>query len=185
MVRYVLCSSLFELKFPFLVTEALLNMLKLIKLLLLFTLTWSLSLPVNACFGPKLYLGTPAGEDGELLFHLAAIYVQEKTGVESIRFEFSDGQGAEDLLRQEKVDLAFHPSASESWKTLLQVGNELFLLSGPRPTDNLQFTTVPRSLAKLQTLLTLQELTALRRQIAAGVLPATAVRQLYMLRGWL
>lgn len=149
-------------------------------LLLLFT-----ALPATACFGPKLYVGTPAGEEGELLFHLAAIYIHEKTGVDSLRFEMEDGQTAQQLLQQEQVDLIFSRTADESWPALLQVGAELWLLSGPRPTDDLQFTTVPRTLKKLQRLLSTEILAALQQQVAAGVLPATAVRKLYMERSWI
>lgn len=143
------------------------------------------ALPAAACFGPKLYIATPAGEDGELLFHLAAIYLHEKTGVESIRFELTEEQTAEQVLQQEKADLAFQQSASQTHKALLQLGTELWLLTGPRPTDDLQFTTVPRSLTKLQRLLTVQDLVQLRLQVAAGVLPAAAIRQLYQQRSWI
>ncbi|HEY5672489.1 MAG TPA: hypothetical protein VIR78_02170 [Malonomonas sp.] len=149
-------------------------------LLLLF-----LALPAAACFGPKLYLGTPAGEEGELLFHLAAIYIHEKTGVESIRFELNNEQTPADVLQKEQVDLVFAPSASDDRPALLQIGAELWLLSGPRPIDDLQFTTVPRTLAKLQRLMTAEDLALLRQQVARGVLPAAAVRQLYRQRSWI
>jgi hypothetical protein len=142
-------------------------------------------LPASACFGPKLYIGTPAGEDGELLFHLASIYIHEKTGVDSTRFEMTGEQSAEGMLHQDQVDLVFSPHAIAAGKVLLQIGTELWLLSGPRPTDDLQFTTVPRTLKKLQRLLTVEDLSALRQQVAAGVLPATAIRKLYMERSWI
>ena len=143
------------------------------------------ALPASACFGPKLYIGTGPGEEGELLFHLASLYIHEKTGVDSIRLEMDQEQSAEGLLQQQQVDLAFHHQAGSDWKTLLQIGAELWLLSGPRPTDDLQFTTVPRALQKLQRLLTAEDLTMLRQQVAAGILPATAVRNLYSQRGWI
>lgn len=152
----------------------------LLAILLLLT-----ALPVSACFGPKLYIGTPAGEDGELLFHLADIYLHEKTGVESLRFELTENQTAEAALQNEQVDLAFQRSASQTRPALLQLGDQWWLLSGPRPTDDLQFTTVPRTLAKLQRLMTAQDLAQLRQQVAAGALPAAAVRQLYQQRSWL
>ncbi len=143
------------------------------------------ALPAAACFGPKLYIGTPAGEDGELLFHLAAIYLHEKTGVDSTRFEMTGEQSVEQVLQQDQVDLVFSHHAVATRKALLQIGNELWLLSGPRPTDDLQFTTVPRTLKKLQRLLSAEDLSALRQQVAAGVLPATAIRKLYMERSWI
>lgn len=139
----------------------------------------------GACFGPKLYVGTAAGEDGELLFHLVAIYVKEKTGVESLRVELTSGQTAEDLLQQKKIDLGFYSSASEKWPHLLRVGRELFLLHGPRPTDDLQFTTVPKALLRLQKNLQPADLQTLRQQVSVGVLPAKAVRTFYLQRGWI
>jgi hypothetical protein len=144
-----------------------------------------LAFPAGACFGPKLYVGTPAGEDGELLFYLVAIYIKEKTGVESLRVELAEEQAGEKFLQQDKVDLVFHSAASADWKALLQLEQQLWLLSGPRPTQDLQFTTVPRALSKLQRLLTVAELSELRRQVAAGVLPAKVVRTRYMERGWI
>lgn len=155
-----------------------------IKSLVLFLLL-SISAPVVACFGPKLYVGTPAGVDGELLYHLVTIYVQEKTGVESERVEFAGDEAAEDLLQQEKIDFGFSQASSAKWPHLLSVSEELFLLSGPRPTEDLQFTTVPKALSKLQALLLQEDLALLRSKIEAGQLPAKAVRNLYMQRGWI
>lgn len=143
------------------------------------------TMPGFACFGPKLFIGTPAGEKGELLFHLAALYIHEKTGVESKRFEFNPGQGAEQALQLEQVDLAFSFAESDSWQSLLQIDDQFWLLSGPRPTEDLQFTTVPRTLEKLQRLLTPEDLENLQTQVAQGDLPATAVRKLYMERSWI
>ena len=159
--------------------------IQLLKTLLFILLLALFALPAAACFGPKLYIGTPAGEEGELLFHLASIYIHEKTGVDSTRFEMTDEQSAEAVLQREEVDLVFSHSAVATRKALLQIGAELWLLSGPRPTDDLQFTTVPRTLKKLQRLLTTEDLSALQRQVASGVLPATAIRKLYMERNWI
>jgi hypothetical protein len=155
------------------------------KFIVTLILILGLVFPAGACFGPKLYLGSVAGEDGELLFHLVSIYVKEKTGVESIRQEMTEDQTAESLLQKEQVDLAFSATASSEWSALLQVGSDLHLLSGPRPTQDLQFTTVPRALKKLAKILKVQDLELLREQVAGGSLPATAVRQLYMQRGWI
>ena len=145
----------------------------------------SIGSPAGACFGPKLFLGTPAGEEGELLYHLVAIYIKEKTGVESVRLEMAPQQTAESLLQGEEVDLVFSPAASRSWPTILEVGTRLWLLNGPRPTDDLQFTTVPRALAKLGRLLNDDLLNQLRTQVAAGQLPAKVVRSYYMQQGWI
>lgn len=157
----------------------------MLKTLLFSLLLLFVALPATACFGPKLYIATPVGEDGELLFHLAAIYLHEKTGVDAIRFELTEELTAETFLQQEQVDLAFQPRASQTQRALLQVGDELWLLTGPRPTDDLQFSTVPKAFAKLQRLLKPQDLAELRQQVAAGVLPAAAVRQLYQQRSWI
>ncbi len=144
-----------------------------------------ISSPAGACFGPKLFVGTPSGEDGELLFHLVSIYIKEKTGVESLRQELAAKQTAEGLLQQEEVDLVFAPQQSPNWNSLFQVGEQLFLLSGPRPTQDLQFTTVPRALSKLKRLFKVEDLAKLRQKVASGVLPAKAVRSYYMQEGWI
>ena len=155
------------------------------RILLATLLFFTTLLPAAACFGPKLYIGSVAGEEGELLFHLAAIYIHEKTGVDSIRLEMTAEQTPTGLLQAEEVDLVFSVAPSQDWQSLLQVGNQLQLLSGPRPTDDLQFTTVPRALAKLQRLLNPADLAQLQEKVAAGTLPAKAVRQLFMQRGWI
>ncbi len=141
--------------------------------------------PAFACFGPKLYIGSAAGERGELLYHLVAIYIHEKTGVDSIRLEMTAEQTALGLLQAEEVDLVFAEAPSQDWKSLLQIGTELQLLSGPRPTDDLQFTTVPRALDKLQRLLKPADLAQLQGEVEAGALPAKAVRKLFMQRSWI
>lgn len=151
---------------------------------LLVTLLLFVAMPLCACFGPKLYVGTATGLDGELLFHLVSLYVQEKTGVESIRVEMTAEQTAVQLLQQEKVDLAFAAAASDNWPSLLNVA-DLSLLAGPRPTGDLQFTTVPKALDRLHLRLKAADLTLLRLQVAQGVLPARAVRNLYTQRGWI
>lgn len=148
-------------------------------------LLFALVLPASACFGPKLYIGTPAGVDGELLFHVVAIYIHEKTGVDSLRSVLNEQQTPLSVLRDGQVDLTFAEAPSGDWTTLFQPDNALWLLSGSRPTDDLQFSTVPRALQKLQRLFSPADLALLRQLVAAGTLPATAVRSLYMERGWI
>ena len=144
-----------------------------------------ISLSAYACFGPKLYIGTAAGEEGEMLFHLVAIYLKEKTGVESLRVELTDEQTAETLLEQEKIDFGFSSSSSAKWPQLFSFDQQLYLLHGPRPVEDLQFTTVPKALKRLQKRLQADDLKLLRQQVASGLLPAKAVRALYMQRGWI
>lgn len=164
--------------------ERFFKMLALIKYIIILGLLL-IALPAGACFGPKLYVATDAGEEGELLFYLVAIYIQEKTGIESTRFEMAPEESGENLLLQDKIDLVFASAANKKWPSLLVVADELFLLSGPRPTDDLQFTTVPKALSRLQSRLKSADLVLLRQQVAKGVLPAKAVRTLYMQRGWI
>jgi hypothetical protein len=144
-----------------------------------------IALPVCACFGPKLYVGTASGVEGELQFHLLSLYIQEKTGVESIRVAMSEGQTANNLLQEEKIDFGFSTVPNDDWPHLLAVGEQLYLLHGPRPVADLQFTTVPKALKRLQKVLKVEDWTLLQQQVAAGALPAKAVRQLYMQRGWI
>ncbi len=96
--------------------------------------------PALACFGPKLYVGVPAGADGEILYALVSLYVKEKTGVESVSVELKGESGVE-LIRQEKVDLAFVPAGTEGAEGLLAIAGGPLLVSGPRPLNDLQFTT--------------------------------------------
>lgn len=141
--------------------------------------------PVAACFGPQIFIGTAEGLEGEMRYHLIAIYLHEKTGIDSTRVVLKPGQSALQAIAAKKIDLGFESPQQTDVPVLLQLKNGPNLYSGPRPLEDLQFSTLGRALEKLNQSLTLEHLDQLRRDISAGVLPATAVRQLMQQQGWI
>jgi hypothetical protein len=139
----------------------------------------------NACFGPKIFIGTAEGLEGEMRYHLIAIYVHEKTGIDSTRVVLQPGQSALEAIAAEEIDLGFDLRRDTDTPVLLQLKEDQSLYSGPRPLNDLQFSTLSRALEKLNQRLTLEHLAQLRREIDAGVLPATAVRNLMQQQGWI
>ncbi len=143
-----------------------------------------LGVPGQACFGPKLYLGVPATRDGEVLAELAALYVKEKTGVESVLVPLA-GKDPVREIRQERLDLAVAPAEEERLPDLLAVAGVPALLSGTRPLQELQFTTVAPALKKLAGLLDAELVSRLVADVAAGEPVKARVRRLLMERAWI
>lgn len=141
--------------------------------------------PAQGCFGPKLYIGSSATPQGELLFELVALYVKEKTGTESLRVVIEPGGDPLALLRGEKVDLAFALAASGPEPALLAVAGLPMLIAGKRPLQDLQFTTVAPALGKLNRLLSAKELEPLVQQVAQGAAPAATARKFLMAKRWI
>lgn len=141
--------------------------------------------PAAACFGPKLYVGVAAEPRQEMLFALVSLYVVEKTGVESERVPLTVADDPGKMLAAERVDLTFAPAPVSGVETLLAIPGYPLLVSGSRPLNDLQFTTVAPALRKLATLLTPRDLAALEARIAAGDKPLAAARRLCMERRWL
>lgn len=139
--------------------------------------------PAAACFGPKLYLGTGAGTQADILFELVALYVQEKTGTEIVRVD-TEGREPLTLLREEKLDLAFAGNARIE-NSLLTVAGLPGLVAGDRPLRDLQFTTVIPALKKLNGLLLAEHVSMMAAEIESGASPAAAVRRFLMERGWI
>lgn len=140
---------------------------------------------VQACFGPKLFVGTGAETEQEVLFALVTLYVQEKTGVESTRVDVTESQGPLDLLTGDKVDLVFMPVNDSSWETVLQLGGLPMLVSGPRPANDLQFTTVLPAITKLGRLLNKSHVELLASQVEAGDSAMSVVRKFLMENRWI
>lgn len=120
-----------------------------------------------------------------MLFEVVALYVKEKTGTESVPVVLKNGEDPLAALRGDKVDLAFSPAAPGPEPALLQVSGLPLLLSGQRPLDDLQFTTVAPALAKLNKLLHAQDLEPLLRQVEQGAPPAATARKFLMTKGWI
>jgi len=140
--------------------------------------------PVLACFGPKLYLGVPATREGEVLAELVALYVKEKTGVESVLVPL-EGKELQAEIDAARLDLGVAMHAAGELPDLLAIVGLPALLSGPRPLNDLQFTTVVPALHKLAELLDAETFAELVHDVAAGEPPKARVRRLLMERAWI
>ncbi|MDH3998489.1 MAG: hypothetical protein OET90_06580 [Desulfuromonadales bacterium] len=167
------------------------------KLLVLLLLFWLCASPATACFGPKLFVGMAAsgagaGKDVEILYALVTLYVQEKTGVESVRVDFADGEEPLRQIEAEKVDLAFVVDDSPDADVVSDVDDVVFavagypqLVSGVRPRNDLQFTTVLPALRKLNRLIQPDDMAQLAEMVEQGDSAMQAVRKLLMQRRWI
>jgi hypothetical protein len=153
-------------------------------LVLLSLLLLLLGGPVVACFGPKLHLGVPDGERKAAVAALVCLYIKEKTGVETVQVPVSADQGVTGV-REDALDMILAAEPDADLETLLAVPGGPFLLSGRRPLDDLQFTTVVLALKKLDERLTAGFMERLAAEIEAGTPPAAAVRQLMMEQRWI
>jgi hypothetical protein len=143
------------------------------------------STPAQACFGPKLFVGVGSTTQQELLYALVALYVQEKTGVESTRVEVGVSQNPLDLLSAEKVDLVFVPVNESVNETVFQLSDLPPLVAGPRPVNDLQFTTVLPAVAKLNRLLTSADVELLVSQVETGKSAMSVARKFLMKNRWI
>lgn len=141
--------------------------------------------PVQACFGPKLFVGVGQGPQNEALYALVTLYIQEKTGVESTRVEIEAGQDPLALLSSEKVDLAFLLSEGSPDNTVFQIEGAPLLVTGARPLEELQFTTVLPAVRKLNRLLKPEDLGSLISQIEAGKSAMSVARKFLMELRWI
>jgi hypothetical protein len=148
-------------------------------------LTVLVSNPVQACFGPKLFVGAGSTTQQELLYALVTLYVQEKTGVESTRVEVDVSQNPLNLLTEDKVDLVFVPVNESVNETVFQLSDLPPLVAGSRPVNDLQFTTVLPAVAKLNRLLTSTDVEILLRQVEAGKSAMSVARKFLMKNRWI
>jgi glycine betaine/choline ABC-type transport system substrate-binding protein len=143
------------------------------------------SIPAQACFGPKLFVGAGSTTQQELLYAIVTLYVQEKTGVESTRVEVGVGQNPLALLTADKVDLVFVPVNESVNETVFQLSDLPPLVAGSRPVNDLQFTTVLPAVAKLNRLLTSADVELLVRQVEAGKSAMSVARKFLMEKRWI
>jgi hypothetical protein len=142
-----------------------------------------LALPAQACFGPKLFLGIPADTDGQVLTSLVAIYIKEKTGIDTERVDL-EGRNVQQEISAEKLDYGFY-AESGSLQTILNVEGLPLLVSGPRILNDLQFTTVAPALQRLQKILKLEHVAHIRQDVANGTLPMAAARKFLLKQRWI
>lgn len=140
--------------------------------------------PAAACFGPKLYIGTGAGPEQDFLYALVALYIKEKTGVETVRVPLA-GSDPVGEIAAERVDLAFVAPTDERGSAVLAPAGFSRLLAGARVRDDLQFTTVLPALRKLAGLLTPAELSQQIAMVSQGGAPAATARHFLFAQGWL
>lgn len=155
---------------------------RLLALLLVLTLCCSGSL--WACFGPKLYVGVPAGADGEVLYALSSLYLKEKTGIETVRVDLQ-GKDPLQMLAAEELDLAFVDGKTPNARVVLSPQGLPLLAAGRRPLEELQFTTAVPALEKLDALLRGAPLDRVLEEVRQGAPPVAAVRRMLMARGWI
>ncbi len=137
-----------------------------------------------ACFGPKLYLGVPEGEREAAIAALTCLYIKEKTGVETVQVPVSADQAVTGVYG-ETLDMILVAEPEADLTVLLTVPGGPLLLSGRRPLDALQFTTVVPALKKLGNLLTAEFMDRLMTLVEAGTPPVAASRQLMMEQRWI
>lgn len=140
--------------------------------------------PAVACFGPKLYLGASSGPHSAILFEVVALYVKEKTGVETVRVDLAD-EAPLAALGAEKADMVLAVGATPAETTLLAIDGLPRLVAGKRVLEDLQFTTVAPALRRLARLLTMGDVAGLLAAVEGGMPPAAAARQLLTTKGWL
>lgn len=140
--------------------------------------------PAAACFGPKLYLGTSSGPQSAVLFEVVALYVKEKTGVETVRVDLAD-EAPLAALHAEKADMILAVGVTPAETTLLALDGLPRLVVGKRVLEDLQFTTVAPALRRLARVLTVADVAGVLTAVEDGMPPAAAVRQLLMTKGWL
>lgn len=154
--------------------------LKIYSLVLLLCM---LALPVQACFGPKLFLGIPADSDGQVLTSLVAIYIKEKTGIDTERVDLESRDVRQEILT-DKLDYGF-VTENGALQTILHVEGLPLLVSGPRILNDLQFTTVAPALQRLQNILKPEHIAHIRQDVDNGSLPMAAARKFLMKQRWI
>lgn len=155
--------------------------LKIVSLLLLVCF---FAMPVQACFGPKLFLGLPGDLRGQVLTSIIAIYVKEKTGIDSKRVALAD-KAVLTEIKAENLDYGFSAKADKAEQVILQIDGLPMLASGPRILSDLQFTTVVPALQRLQRLLKAEHVELILNEVESGALPMAAARDFMMRERWI
>jgi hypothetical protein len=143
------------------------------------------SLPVQACFGPKLFVGVGHGGQNDVIFALVTLYIQEKTGVESKRIEIEMGQDPLALLFNEKADLVIMLADETLDNTVFHVEGLPLLATGKRLLEELQFTTVLPAIRKLNRLLKYEDVARLASRVDAGESAMAVAREFFMEHRWI
>lgn len=141
-------------------------------------------LPLHACFGPKLFFGVGDNPEQRMLYALITLYVKEKTGVECTMVEVEQGKALL-LIEENKADLVLASMSTKSENTVFAVDGYPSLVSGPRPYEDLQFTTVLPAIKKLNRLLKKEDMEFLLSEATDGESAMSVVRKFFMERRWI
>ncbi len=136
-----------------------------------------------SCFGPKLYIAADTSPQQQVLYGLVSIYIREKTGIES-ELVPRDGAPVGELIRLGRADLEVG-SGPAPQHPIWQVAQTAWLISGPRPVNELQFSLVPRALERLEQRLTGQQIAVLVNRVAAGEPPLAVARDFLQRQDWI
>lgn len=134
-----------------------------------------------ACFGPKLFVAAGQSVEDETLFALVTLYVVEKTGVESNRVVIERDDPLA-LITEDKADLVFAIMEQSDDKTVFALDGLPALVTGKRPVEDLQFTTVLPAIRKLQRVVSRDEVSTLIEQVRDGGSAMAVVRKFFMER---
>ncbi|AMV72410.1 hypothetical protein JCM30471_09270 [Desulfuromonas carbonis] len=137
----------------------------------------------GACFGPKLHVGIGADPASQVLAEVVILYVKEKTGIETERVALGAREGEAELAA-DQIDLAIS-SGLKGADRLFATGAGPSVAVGPRPRQDLQFTTVMPALEKLAGLFGSADLAGLQAAVAAGEPAAAAARRFLQERRWI
>ncbi len=157
--------------------------IRTLNLIIVMALLWAS--PLQACFGPKLFVAAGESAQDEVLFALVTLYVKEKTGVESNRLVLKAGDPPLQLIADNKADLVLVTDGTPVAAPVFALAGVTDLASGPRPHDDLQFTTVLPAVRKLNRQLKPQHVAALVRQVEAGESAMAVVRKFFMENRWI
>ena len=134
---------------------------------------------VHACFGPKLFVAAGQSPEEQILYALVTLYVEEKTGVESNRVDVGT-ENPLNLIRDDKADLVFAGSAEQGENVVFLLEGLPVLVTGKRPVEDLQFTTVLLALEKLQKAVSRDEVISLIAEVEKGASAMAVVRKFFM-----
>lgn len=141
--------------------------------------------PGFGCFGPKLFVAVGESPVNEVLYAMVTLYIKEKTGVESTRVDIAPGQTPQALIDENKADLLIAAAERPLDKTVFVLGELPVVVTGKRPAEDLQFTTVLPAISKLNRLLTTDDVAFLVESVKAGESAMAATRKFFMARRWI
>ncbi|NIQ12811.1 MAG: hypothetical protein GWO08_16535, partial [Gammaproteobacteria bacterium] len=130
-------------------------------------------------------VATADSPEEQVLYAFVTLYVKEKTGVESTYVEIAGGQKPLKLIDDDKADLVLAATAADHENVVFAIEDYPGLVSGKRPYEDLQFTTVLPALKKLNGLLNKEDIDLVVGRVNAGESAMSVVRKFLMERRWI